>query len=109
MSSHSHAPLTGFVPPCLPIPAPQPPSGGDWLHAIKHDGFRVIARKDSKRVKLYSPARQRPDEARFPLITLDEIVSTLHKRQDAPIYESWEKRELFEKTLAAIRQIMGGL
>jgi Protein of unknown function (DUF3631) len=30
-------------------------------------------------------------------------------KQDAPIYESPEKRELFEKTLAAIRQIMGGL
>ena len=25
-----------------------------WLHEIKHDGFRVIARKDGKRVKLYS-------------------------------------------------------
>jgi hypothetical protein len=30
-------------------------------------------------------------------------------KQDAPIYESPEKRELFEKTLAAMRQIMGGL
>jgi ATP-dependent DNA ligase len=26
--------------------APQPPSGELWLHEIKHDGFRVIARKD---------------------------------------------------------------
>ena len=25
-----------------------------WLHEIKHDGFRVIARKDGARVKLYS-------------------------------------------------------
>jgi bifunctional non-homologous end joining protein LigD len=25
-----------------------------WLHEIKHDGFRVIARKDGNRVKLYS-------------------------------------------------------
>ena len=23
-----------------------------WLHEIKHDGFRVIARKDDKRVRL---------------------------------------------------------
>jgi hypothetical protein len=29
--------------------------------------------------------------------------------QEAPIYESPEKRALFEKTLAAIQQIMGGL
>jgi ATP-dependent DNA ligase len=38
--------------------SPHPPSscprGELWLHEIKHDGFRVIARKDGKRVKLYS-------------------------------------------------------
>jgi hypothetical protein len=25
-----------------------------WLHEIKHDGFRVIARKDGNRARLYS-------------------------------------------------------
>src|SRR3974390_3720648 len=57
----------GFIPPCLPTSAPQPPSGEMWLHEIKHDGFRVIARKNVKRVKLYS----RPGNdltKRFPLI-----------------------------------------
>jgi ATP-dependent DNA ligase len=44
----------GFVPPCLPTKAQQPPSGDAWLHEIKHDGFRVIARKDGDRVRLYS-------------------------------------------------------
>jgi bifunctional non-homologous end joining protein LigD len=44
----------GFVPPCLPTKAPQPPSGDAWVHEIKHDGFRVIARKDGERVRLYS-------------------------------------------------------
>ena len=48
----------GFVPPCLPTKAPRPPSGELWLHEIKHDGFRVIARKDGDRVRLYSRARQ---------------------------------------------------
>jgi ATP-dependent DNA ligase len=38
---------TGFVPPCLPTKAHSPPSGPLWLHEIKHDGFRVIASKDS--------------------------------------------------------------
>jgi bifunctional non-homologous end joining protein LigD len=33
----------GFVPPCLPIKAPQPPTGGAWLHDIKQDGFRLVA------------------------------------------------------------------
>ena len=46
----------GFIVPCLPTSAPQPPCGAEWLHEIKHDGFRVIARKDGERVKLYSRA-----------------------------------------------------
>jgi bifunctional non-homologous end joining protein LigD len=40
--------------PCLPTNAPRPPSGNDWLHEVKHDGFRIIARKVGKRVRLYS-------------------------------------------------------
>src|SRR5262245_45717480 len=56
----------GFVAPCLPTKAAEPPSGGRWLHEIKHDGFRVIARKDGNHVRLYS----RPGNDltyRFPL------------------------------------------
>jgi bifunctional non-homologous end joining protein LigD len=45
----------GFIPPCLPTKTPQPPTGDAWLHEIKHNGFRVIARKDGARVRLYSP------------------------------------------------------
>ena len=57
----------GFIEPCLPTSGKQPPSGPEWLHEIKHDGFRVIARKDDKRVKLYSrPGNDLTD--RFPLI-----------------------------------------
>jgi len=37
----------------LPTKATKPPSGPLWLHEIKHDGFRLIARKDGKRVRLY--------------------------------------------------------
>jgi bifunctional non-homologous end joining protein LigD len=70
-------PLPGFVPPCLPIKAPQPPSGDAWVHEIKHDGFRVIARKDGERVRLYS----RPGNDltyRFPLIV--EALARLRSR-----------------------------
>ena len=58
---------TGFVPPCLPTKAPRPPTAGKWLHEIKHDGFRVIARKAGEQVRLYS----RPGNdltRRFPAI-----------------------------------------
>jgi bifunctional non-homologous end joining protein LigD len=37
---------------------PQPPTGEAWLHEIKHDGFRVVARKDGDRVRLYSRPTQ---------------------------------------------------
>jgi ATP-dependent DNA ligase len=36
----------------LPSPAKAPPSGPDWLHEIKHDGFRILARRDAKGVRL---------------------------------------------------------
>jgi ATP-dependent DNA ligase len=57
----------GFIAPCLPMRAPLPPSGPLWIHEVKHDGFRVIARKDGERVRLYS--RQGKDlTQRFPMI-----------------------------------------
>jgi bifunctional non-homologous end joining protein LigD len=57
----------GFFPPCLPMTAPRPPSGPLWLHEVKHDGFRVIARGDGERVRLYSrPGNDLTN--RFPLI-----------------------------------------
>jgi bifunctional non-homologous end joining protein LigD len=66
----------GFIAPCLPTKAP-PPSGAEWLHEIKHDGFRVIARKDANRVKLYSrPGNDLTD--RFPLIV--EALAKLRSR-----------------------------
>jgi len=44
----------GFIAPCLPTKTDKLPSGSQWLHEIKHDGFRIIARKDGQRVRLYS-------------------------------------------------------
>jgi bifunctional non-homologous end joining protein LigD len=57
----------GFIAPCLPMKAPRPPSGPLWLHEVKHDGFRIIARKDGERVRLYSPPGNDLTN-RFPLI-----------------------------------------
>jgi len=65
---HVAAYLSGRVYRAVP-PEPKPtlPSGSDWLHEIKHDGFRIIARKNGAQVRLYS----RPGNdltRRFPLI-----------------------------------------
>jgi bifunctional non-homologous end joining protein LigD len=67
----------GFIAPCLPTKTDRLPSGSEWLHEIKHDGFRVIARKDGERVRLYS----RPGNDltyRFPLIV--EALGRLRSR-----------------------------
>jgi ATP-dependent DNA ligase len=40
--------------PCLPTSAPVPPSAPDWLHEIKHDGYRMFAHRDGERVRLLS-------------------------------------------------------
>jgi bifunctional non-homologous end joining protein LigD len=53
------------------------PSGSNWLHEIKHDGFRIIARKKGAQVRLYS----RPGNdltRRFPLIV--ETLARLRSR-----------------------------
>src|SRR5580692_9079460 len=50
--SRRHAPLPQFVPPQLSQPVEKPPSGPQWVHEIKLDGFRVAARIDNGRVQL---------------------------------------------------------
>ena len=57
---------TEFIESCLRSPAKRPPDGPDWLHEIKHDGFRILARRDSAGVRLIS--RHGHDfTSRFPL------------------------------------------
>jgi bifunctional non-homologous end joining protein LigD len=57
----------GFIEPCIPTRADKPPVGPDWIHEIKHDGYRLIVRKKDDRVRLFT--RRGFDWAdRFPLI-----------------------------------------
>jgi bifunctional non-homologous end joining protein LigD len=44
----------GFILPCQPALADRPPSGLGWLHEIKFDGYRVIARKDGEQIRLWA-------------------------------------------------------
>ena len=44
--------LPSFVPPQLSQPVEKPPSGPQWLHEIKLDGYRMAARIDNGRVQL---------------------------------------------------------
>jgi bifunctional non-homologous end joining protein LigD len=50
--SQSDSPLPHFIPPQLSQPVEKPPSGPQWLHEIKLDGYRMAARIDNGRVQL---------------------------------------------------------
>jgi len=55
-----------FIKPCLPSHAEHPPPGPEWLHEIKHDGFRIMASRSGGGVSLLT--RNAYDFAeRFPL------------------------------------------
>jgi ATP-dependent DNA ligase len=62
-------PGLGIIEPCLPSPAKVPPSGPGWLHEIKHDGFRIVARRDSTGVRLFTRAGN-DFSSRFPFIAM---------------------------------------
>src|SRR5271165_1163339 len=48
------SPPAGFVRPCLPTLVDRPPSGPEWVHEIKYDGYRIIARKEGDRVTIWT-------------------------------------------------------
>lgn len=60
-------PPIGFIEPCLPSPAARPPPGPEWMHEIKHDGFRLMAWRDGAGVRLLT-RRGNDWTDRFPLI-----------------------------------------
>src|SRR5262245_31663999 len=66
--------ISGFIEPCLPSPAERVPSGPGWVYEIKHDGFRMMVRRDAAGVRLLT--RNGHDWAqRYPLI-VEAVNST---------------------------------
>lgn len=57
----------GFIQPCQARLATRVPLGPEWIHELKHDGYRLIARKEAGRVKLWT---RTPTDCtdRFPAI-----------------------------------------
>jgi bifunctional non-homologous end joining protein LigD len=66
-----------FIEPCLPSPADKPPSGSNWIHEIKHDGYRLMARRDPVGIRLLT-RRGNDWTTRFPLVV--EAVNNLKVR-----------------------------
>jgi bifunctional non-homologous end joining protein LigD len=57
----------GYIEPCIPTRVDKPPVGPEWIHEIKHDGYRLIARKRDDRVHLFT-RRGFDWTERYPLI-----------------------------------------
>src|SRR5262245_17087063 len=73
--------VSAFIEPCLPSPADHLPSGPHWIHEIKLDGFRLMARRDAAGVRLLT--RNGIDwSARYPSIA--SAVSNLGCRSCLP-------------------------
>ena len=65
---------SGFIEPCQPSKVARPPSGPLWVHEIKHDGYRLIVRRDGLRVRCFT--RNGHDWAdRFPAIVEPPLAS----------------------------------
>jgi ATP-dependent DNA ligase len=60
------SPPAGFIGACQPVLSDVVPSGLGWLHGIKHDGWRIIARKMGSRVRLWSRQAYGWTEASVP-------------------------------------------
>jgi bifunctional non-homologous end joining protein LigD len=43
-----------IIEPCIPNRVSKPPAGPQRIHEIKHDGYRLIARKRDGRVRLFT-------------------------------------------------------
>jgi bifunctional non-homologous end joining protein LigD len=69
--------VTGFIQPCLPSPAPKPPDGDGWIHEIKLDGFRLLARRDAAGVRLLT-RRGNDWTTRYPSIAA-AVAAVSHK------------------------------
>jgi bifunctional non-homologous end joining protein LigD len=61
--------------PCIPTRGTRVPDQPEWIHEIKHDGYRLIIQRDGKRVRLFT--RNGHDWSdRYPLI----VEATLRNR-----------------------------
>ena len=64
--------------PCIPTRGTKVPDRPEWLHEIKHDGYRLIVQREGKRVRLFT--RNGYDWShRFPLI----VEAALRNRQSS--------------------------
>jgi bifunctional non-homologous end joining protein LigD len=48
----ANAPFPRLIPPCLPTLVKKPPSGPEWLHEVKWDGYRFVCYLQGRKVRM---------------------------------------------------------
>jgi bifunctional non-homologous end joining protein LigD len=62
--------------PCIPTRGIKVSAGPDWIHELKHDGYRLIVQREGKRVRLFTRCGYDWSD-RYPLIV--QAALRLHK------------------------------
>jgi ATP dependent DNA ligase domain len=75
---------TSAFEPCIPTRGTKVPVGPDWLHEIKHDGYRLIVQRDGKRVRLFTRNNGHDWSDRYPLI----VEAALRNRASSFVIDS---------------------
>ena len=69
---------TSAFDPCIPTRATKVPDRPEWLHEIKHDGYRLIVQREGKRVRVLTRNGYHWSR-RYPLI----VEAALRNRQSS--------------------------
>jgi ATP dependent DNA ligase domain len=101
-------PRSAFVAPCIPTRALKPPAGPEWVHEIKHDGYRLQVRRDGDVVRLFT--RKGYDWSdRYPAIAaIEHEIFSVEFNRPCPVCdgvmelssidaESWSLRTMGER------------
>ena len=90
-----------FIPPCIPTRAPKPPAGADWVHEIKHDGYRLQVRREGDAVRLFT-RRGYDWTTRYPALAAN--AAKLRAGWPGCHPAAGHKRPLFETGLTSSRR-----
>jgi bifunctional non-homologous end joining protein LigD len=72
----------GYIPPRIPTRAAKPPAGPDWVHEIKHYGYRLQVRRVAGQVRLFT-RRGYDWSGRCPS-NVDTVASVNLSESDSP-------------------------
>ena len=83
----------GFIDPCIPALVDFVPAGPDWLHELKWDGYRIIARKEGGSVKLWSRAGRGWHLASFGPFKRRRVAAHCNGRRARSGGPLWQSRQ----------------